>query len=213
MSLKRRYQLLEDMTEEVAHLTLRNNYLQTQAISMIQMRGHKVLGRQTRLMRAVEKIGKLNRDIEYLPDDKALSERVVSRQGLTRPEIAVLLAYGKIFALDQVMSSDLPDMPLLKQNLLSYFPEQLQNSFKNSIEQHPLKRQIVGNFIANSLVNRMGPTFLNEMMELANANTVEVMHAYLIVRESFSLRQYWDDIEKLDYQTSSQTQYWMFLEI
>ena len=212
INIEERNDLLEEMTEEVSSLTLRNNYLQSQAISMIQLRGHRVVGRQNRFMKAIEKIGKLNRDIEYLPRDKDLHDRLLKRRGLTRPEISVLLAYGKIFAFDQVIQTPLPDSPLLHKNLLEYFPKPLQERLEQAIHAHPLKREIIATFVANSLVNRVGPTFLNEMMDLANATTEEVMNAYLIVRESFALRDHWESIEKLDYMVESKAQYAMLLE-
>jgi glutamate dehydrogenase len=213
MSLKERNVLLEKMTDEVAGLVLRNNYLQTQAISMIHLCGHKVMGRQTRLMHTMEKSGRLNREIEYLPDDKTLHDRFTQGLGLTRPEIAILLAYGKMFVLNQIMTSSLPDSPLLSKDLPSYFPEVLQSKFKNAIEKHPLRREIIANMITNSMVNCMGPTFLNEMMDLSNATTEDITQAYLVVRESFNLEQYWGEIETLDHKVMSQTQYAMFLEI
>ena len=185
MSFKERNVLLEQMTEEVAGLVLKNNYHQTQAISIIHLCGPKVIGRQTRLMHAMEKSGRLNREIEYLPDDKTLNDRIVEGIGLTRPEISVLLAYGKI----------------------------LQRNFKDSIEKHPLRREIISNLVANSMVNCMGPTFLNEMIELSNATTEEVTLAYLLVRESFSLTKLWEEVESLDHTISAHIQYVMFLEI
>jgi len=213
MSFKDRNVLLEKMTDEVASLVLRNNYLQTQAISMIHLYGHKVIGRQTRLMHVMEKSGRLNREIEYLPDDKTLNDRIVQGTGLTRPEIAILLAYGKMFALSQIMTSPLLDSPLVTQNLFSYFPHILQSKFKSAIEKHPLRREIIANLITNNMVNCMGPTFLNEMMDLSNATTEDITRAYLLVRESFNLEQYWEEIEGLDHKVISQTQYIMFLEI
>jgi glutamate dehydrogenase len=212
MSFEKRTKLLEQMTDDVAALSLRNNYLQTQAISMIQKRGHAVIGRQGRFIRTVEKIGKLNRDIEYLPTDKELDNFRINRKGLTRPEISVLLAYGKIFTFEQVLGSSLPDLPFLHKDLWAYFPSVLQTKFKHEIEGHPLKREIIATLVANNLVNRMGPTFVNEMLDLANATIEEVIYAYLIVRESFDLSAHWKDIERLDYQVSSSTQYMMFLE-
>ena len=213
MSFKERNVLLEQMTEEVAGLVLKNNYHQTQAISIIHLCGSKVIGRQTRLMHAMEKSGRLNREIEYLPDDKTLNDRIVEGIGLTRPEISVLLAYGKIFSFNKIIESSLPDSPLLFKNLLSYFPSILQSNFKDSIEKHPLRREIISNLIANSMVNCMGPTFLNEMIELSNATTEEVTLAYLLVRESFSLTKLWEEVESLDHAIAANIQYRMFLEI
>jgi glutamate dehydrogenase len=118
-----------------------------------------------------------------------------------------------MFVLSQIMASSLPDSPLLTKDLPSYFPKVLQSRFKNAIEKHPLRREIIGNLITNSMVNGMGPTFLNEMMDLSNATAEEVTKAYLMVRESFNLAEYWKDVEALDHKVTAQTQYTLFLEM
>jgi glutamate dehydrogenase len=213
LSDKKRKVLLESMTDNVADLVLRNNYLQTQAVSMVHSRGYKVLGRQNRLMRSIEKMGKLDRDVEYLPDEKSLTSRTVSRTGLTRPEIAVLLAYGKIFAYEKIIDSDLPKNKLLKEFLYDYFPKTIKNKFKDSIDSHPLKDEIISTCLTNNLVNRVGPTFLNEMMDLTGAKLTEVVHAYLIIRESFNLESYWKLVEGMDYKVSAAMQMSMLIDI
>ncbi len=205
--------LLEKMTEEVAALVLKNNYAQTQAISMIHRCGSKVIGRQTRLMQTMEKMGKLHREIEYLPDDKTLHDHSIQGTGLTRPEIAILLAYGKIFAFGHIIESTLPESPLLQKDLMSYFPRALQEKFDQAIAQHPLRREIVANFITNSLVNSMGPTFLNEMMELGNTSAEKVTQAYLMVKENFTIETYWSGVELLDNKIDAHTQYALLLEL
>lgn len=205
--------LLESMTHDVEELVLRNNYLQSQAISMIHSRGYQVLGRQNRLMRSIEKMGKLDRDVEYLPDEKSLNKRTVSRMGLARPEIAVLLAYGKIFAYEKVIASDLSETNLLKKTLYEYFPKKISDKYKSAIDKHPLRNEIISTYVANSIVNRVGPTFLNEMMDITGAKLTDVVHAYLIIRETFDLEKYWKSIEDLDYKISADIQMKMLIDI
>jgi len=213
LSDSKRKTLLESMTKNVEELVLRNNYLQTQAISMIHSRGYQVLGRQNRLMRSIEQMGKLDRDVEYLPDEKSLTKRTVNRTGLSRPEIAVLLAYGKIFAYEKVIASNLPESKLLKKTLYEYFPEKISDKYKSAIDKHPLRNEIISTYVANSLVNRVGPTFLNEMMEITGAKLPDVVHAYLIVRETFDLEKYWKLVEDLDYKISSEIQMKMLIDL
>ncbi len=213
LSEGKRKTLLTSMTDHIAELVLRNNYLQSQAVSMVHSRGYRVLGRQSRLMRSIEKMGKLDRDVEYLPNEKSLSKRTLSRTGLSRPEIAVLLAYGKIFAYEQIIESSLPKNKFLKHTLYDYFPENINKKYAASIDKHPLRDEIISTNIANSLVNRVGPTFLNEMMDISGAKLTEVIHAYLVVKESFGLESFWTDIEGLDYKIPADIQMQMLIDI
>ena len=99
LTVKTRNTLLAKMTDEVAALVLRNNYLQTLALSLAQRRGLEDLGFQQRLMQTLEQRGELDRAVEFLPDDMEIAERLRRQQPLTRPELSVLLAYAKLVAL------------------------------------------------------------------------------------------------------------------
>ena len=190
--------LLKKMTDNVAELVLRDNYLQPQAITMIESRGYQVLERQTRLMKKLEKIGLLDRKVENLPDDETIEERLQAHKGLTRPEIAVLLAYGKLFIYEKILQTTIPDEPILNEFLVAYFPKLLQERFGDKLKEHPLRREIIATRTANSLVNRVGPTFFNEMIEITDATPEQVIRAYLIVRDSLNVAPYWHAIEALD---------------
>ncbi len=198
MTLKQRNELLESMTGEVAGLVLRDNYLQSQAITLAQAEGPEFLDQQGRFMKALERAGKLDRAIEFLPDDETLAERLARRQGLTRPEHAVLLSYGKITLYETLLAGPLPDDPALENDLFSYFPEPLRDGFGEAIRRHPLRREIVATWVTNSLVNRAGPTFVAETADKTGADHSDVARAYIMVRESFGLRAVWCGIEALD---------------
>jgi len=109
----RRNSLLAAMADEVAALVLRDNYLQTQAISVFEATAGERLEIQMRLMRMLERQGRLVREVEDLPSDDAMVERVAAKQGLTRSEIAVLFSYCKLWIYDEILGSDLPDDPYL----------------------------------------------------------------------------------------------------
>src|SRR5206468_585939 len=113
-----RNKLLAEMTDEGARLVLRDNYEQPQAISVTASLGESVLDEQARYMRALERVGKLDRALEGLPDDDTIAERHAARIGLTRPEIAVLMAYSKIVLYQDLLATDLPDDPLLAEDLI-----------------------------------------------------------------------------------------------
>ncbi|HSL84442.1 MAG TPA: NAD-glutamate dehydrogenase, partial [Thermoanaerobaculia bacterium] len=143
LALEERNGLLAEMTEEVARLVLRDNYLQTQALSVAELQGRALLDAQHRMMRTLERSGHLDRALEALPDDEELARRQAAGQALTRPELAILLAYSKIFLYGHLVSSSLVDDPLLATDLLLYFPRPLRERYGDAIERHRLRREII----------------------------------------------------------------------
>jgi glutamate dehydrogenase len=212
LDAKRRVALLTEMTDEVGTLVLRDNYQQTQALTVTESLGLGLLDQQARFIRALERVGKLDRAIEYLPDDETFAERAASRLPLTRPELAVLLAYAKIDVYQSLLDSDVPDDPLLAQDLLRYFPVALQKGFREGIESHRLRREIIATFITNSMVNRVGPTFVHHLSEETGRSTPDIARAYSIVRDAFDLRSIWTGIEDLDNKVPAALQASMLVE-
>jgi glutamate dehydrogenase len=183
LTAKQRNQLLVDMTGAVADRVLRQNYLQPQAISVSTARAAELLDDDTRLLRALEKAGKLDRALEYLPSDEELAERATARQGLTPPELAVLLAYSKIALYQELLASDVPEDPYLQNELHAYFPPQLQQPFTQAMASHPLRREIIATHITNSLVNGMGASFAFRVWEATGAAYPDIARAYTVARE------------------------------
>ncbi|HEM47141.1 MAG TPA: NAD-glutamate dehydrogenase, partial [Alphaproteobacteria bacterium] len=212
LTVKQRNRLLEEMTEEVAALVLRDNYQQTQSISVVEAQSTERLDEQQRLMRALERAGRLDRALEFLPDDETIAERHEAGLGLTRPELAVLLAYAKIVVYDALLDSDLPDDPLLAGDLARYFPRPLQEAYPDAIGRHRLRREIVATGLTNSIVNRTGPGFINEMQLKTGMDAAEVVRAYTVSREVFDLRGLWEEIEALDNLAPADAQTRMLLE-
>jgi glutamate dehydrogenase len=198
MTEKQRNKLLAHMTDEVAELVLRDNYLQTQAITLIESERVDAFDNQVRLMRVLERQGLLNRAVEFLPDDEELTERAATHEGLTRPEIAVLLAYCKIWLYDAVLASDLPDDRHLAEDVVRYFPSAVQKRLRSRIPQHRLRRELIATSITNSLINRVGGTFLTEIADKTGMPIVDIARAYIISRDVFRLRDVWEEIEALD---------------
>ncbi len=213
LSKEKRDKLLSTMTDDVASLVLRDNFLQNQAISIAEHQGATIIEMQARLMRRLEQDKLLNRAIEFLPEDEVLAERALKKKGLTRPELAVLLAYSKIAVYEEILRSDLPDDPYFLNDLKFYFPVAMQKGFTHEIEQHPLRREIIATFVTNSMVNRVGSTFLHQLREETGLNAAAIARAYTATRDSFGLRPVWRAIEALEGKVSPTTQIEMFLDI
>ncbi|MFO1079699.1 MAG: NAD-glutamate dehydrogenase [Reyranellaceae bacterium] len=190
--------LLVSMTDEIAGLVLRHNYQQSQAVSVAAETAGEEHDRLERLMRALERKGLLDRAVEFLPDTLAMRTRAANRQPLTRPELAVLLAYAKLDLNEQILRSDLPDDPLLEGELLSYFPAALQERFPDVLRGHRLRREIASLQVTNSLVNRCGPTFVHNLAGRTGASAAAIARAFAVARDAWGLRALWRDVEALD---------------
>jgi glutamate dehydrogenase len=206
LTLKQRNELLASMTEQVGHLVLADNYYQTQAIDVACHRPAYYLAGQQRLMQWLEGAGRLHRAIEFLPSDQEMTRRLAQHKGLTAPEGSVLLAYAKMSVYADLLASNLPDDPYFVRVLKAYFPPVLSERFATAIDQHPLKREIIATFVANTVVNRTGATFVNFLAAEAAANTADVVRAYTLAREIFDLEPLWDQIDALDGQVTSALQ-------
>ena len=206
LTLAQRNKLLADMTDEVAALVLRDNYFQTQSLSVSGTLAPSLLDAQYRFIKSLEKSGRLNRALEYLPDDEEFAERRAAKLGLTAPERAVLLAYSKITLNDALVESDVPDDSFISTALERYFPAPLRSRFKAEIHAHPLRREIIATHVTNSMINRVGSTFVHRMQEETGASASDVVRAYLIVREAFGFVALWQAVEALDYKVPDRAQ-------
>ena len=211
--IEERNKVLEAMTDDVAGLVLRDNYEQTQAISITHTLGESLLDTQARFMRGLEKQGKLDRNLEGLPDDETITERHAQGLGLTRPEIAVLLAYAKMVLYEDLLKSDLPDDPQLVGDLVLYFPDDLRIRFRQAIERHRLRREIIATVVTNAMINRVRPTFAWSMCEETAKPPADIARAFIIMRDAFDLRTVWKEIEALDNQIPASVQTEMMIAV
>jgi glutamate dehydrogenase len=198
MTLKQRNELLYSMTNDVADIVINDCYRQTQSISVSSLLGAEQLKEYTRFIHALEKDGKLNRELEFLPSDDMLAERMVKGSGLTRPELAILTAYGKMVLKEQLVTPEISDNAYFKQELIGAFPKVLQERYVKEMETHPLKAEIIATKLANMLVNDMGANFAQRMMEETGSSVAEVVISYAIARELFDVESIWHQLEDLD---------------
>src|SRR5690606_18867206 len=198
LDMAARNALLAEMTDELAALCLRNNYLQTLALSLAERAGAAELPDQRALIEGLEERGLLDRAVEFLPDDAALDTRAAAGKGLTRPELAVLLAYAKLTLFDDLMEGVSIDDPYLGGELFRYFPETLHRRFPEAVERHRLKREVIATVLANAMINRGGPAFVSELRAATSASAGEVALAYAAVRDVYELPALNEGIDALD---------------
>lgn len=213
MDLAQRNAFLVEMTEEVAALCLRNNYLQTLALSLAQRAGLAELPDHRVMIETLEERGLLDRVVEFLPSDAALDARAGGGKGLTRPELAVILAYAKLTLFDDLMAGSAMDDPYLSGELFRYFPETLHRAYPEAVEGHRLKREVIATVLANALINRGGPAFVTELMAATSASAGEVALAYAAVRDAYGLNILNAGIDALDGAVSGSVQLALYAEV
>ncbi|SMQ61586.1 glutamate dehydrogenase [Devosia lucknowensis] len=198
LDMERRNTFLASMTDEVAALCLRNNYLQTLALSLAERAGLADLPDHRVLIESLEERGLLNRDVEFLPSDAQLDARSAEGTALTRPELAVILAYAKLTLFDDLMDGTAIDEPYLAGELFRYFPETLHQTYGDAVQHHRLKREVIATVLANAMINRGGPAFVSELTAATSASAGEVALAYAAVRDTYGLTALNTAIDALD---------------
>jgi glutamate dehydrogenase len=209
---KQRNALLAEMTDEVSALVLQDNYEQTETLSLAEANATSMVDVHQRFLRFLETRRNLNRELEALPDDDEIGERKRRDGGLTRPEIAVLLAYSKIDLNEALLESDVPEDPYLSTELERYFPTPLPERFGEQMRSHRLGRQIVATQVVNNMLHGGGTTFAFRLHEETGAPASSIARAYACAREIFEMRPLWAEIEHLDTRCKAQVQIELLLE-
>ncbi len=204
--------LLHEMTDEVAALVLRDNYLQTQTLTVTQHVGARYTDRLARYMRQLEQEAGLDRELECLPDQETLLDRTHAGVGFVRPELCVLVSYAKNFLFEELLASELPDEPFFEQELIEYFPTPLRVTYRDWIVKHRLRRELIATIVANDLINRVGVTFLLEIGERVGMPMPQVAQAYVVARELYAMPDLWRRIEELDNVVPASAQATMLME-
>lgn len=210
---KQRNKLLSDMTDNVSDLVLKNNYRQTQAISIAHQDALPRMEEYRRLINSMENAGKLNRSLEFLPCDDDITERKSMNKGLTRPELSVLISYVKGDLKETLNNSSLPDEDHLSEEIKEVFPAQITRKYNKELLNHRLRREIISTQVANDMVNHMGITFVERLKQSTGATAASIALAYIIARDVFDLEKWWTEIESLDHKVPSSLQLKMMSEL
>jgi glutamate dehydrogenase len=210
---KQRNDLLASMTDEVGALVLQDNYEQNVALATAVYLATPLLHVHEDWMQRLERAGLLDREIEFLPSTEEVAERIERGEGLTAPELSVLMAYTKIVMAQELIDTGLPDDPFLVIDLFEYFPTVMREKYEAQIEAHPLRREIVVTQVVNALVNGAGITFYHRLSQETGAAPEELMRSNFVAREIFGSRDFVDTIYAYDNKIDSQTQIRMRIEM
>lgn len=210
---KQRNSMLAEMTDEVIELVLEDNRGQISAISLAEASAAENLELHKRLIEYLEKNGNLNRSLEFLPSNEELVNRGQNKQGLTRPEFAILLAYSKTLLKEELLGSDLPEDPYLSQALYAPVPSLLREKYREEMKEHRLHREIITMHVTNTVINEMGMGFINRLQDETGATSHEIVRSYTVAREVFKARQFREAIVALDFIVDANIQSRMLQEL
>ncbi len=207
-----RNELLASMTEAVAAQVLADNYGQNVVLGNARAGAVNLITVHQRMIRELERAGLLDRALEFLPDDVELRSRRMAGEGLTSPELAVLLAYAKIWLTEQLTESDVAADPYFARVIGTYFPAALVERFADSLDSHPLRTQIISTVTCNRLLNISGITFVFRAMEETGASAVQVVRAALAAIEVFGIDVFWQRVNDQDNRIPTTAQSALHLE-
>ncbi len=213
MTLEQRNKLLEKMTDEVAALVLQDNYNQTQMLSLETSVSQQTMDLLRQYINTMEKSERLDRKLEYLPDDKILLERKASNKPLTRPELSMLLAYSKMYLKQDILNSNIPEDPYFEKFLLNAFPKALGEKYFSQMKEHSLRREIITTQLCASITDRMGINFVERLQRETGASIDFVIRAFTVAESIFGMNDTWNEIMALDYKVNQSIQYRMMLQV
>ena len=213
LDMEGRNRFLAEMTDQVAALCLRNNYLQPLAMSLAQRAGVGALPDHRALIESLETRGQLDRAVEFLPDDASLDARALTGKALTRPELATILAYAKNSLYADLLTSKAPDDPHLSHELVKYFPPRLVERYPDAVNSHRLRREVIATVIANAIINRGGPAFVVKLMAATSTDPGQVAAAFMLARDAYGIERLYSEIDALDGLVSGATQLSLYAEL
>lgn len=198
LSASERAKLILDATDDVTIRVLQDNHDQALVLSQDQEWSAANLDAYEELMRSLERHDLLDRELESLPGSEAMAERARDGGGLTRPELAILLAYAKEDLKNALIDSDALEGPELKEELIAYFPNAVSERFSHLVWTHPLRREILATVLASRILNDQGITFVNRLVEETGATRPRVVAAYRAARYLIGADERWATVEELD---------------
>jgi glutamate dehydrogenase len=193
-----RNSLLRTLTDEVATLVLADNIAQNRVLGTGLREAPGMVSIHGRYIRALESAGRLDRQLEVLPDEAELQARRVAGGGLTLPELAVLMAHTKLWITDQLLDEGIGNDPSLRDHLHDYFPSEVVTRLSSQVDEHPLRNEIIATVMANQVVNRNGATFVFRIADETGSRTSDVARAHLAATNLLNVDSYWSAICALD---------------
>jgi glutamate dehydrogenase len=196
LTRRQRDDLLASMTDAVAALVLRDNALQSLAVGLDELEGPGALAAHAALIARLEAEAVLDRAVAGLPEAAGLALREAAGAALTRPELAALLPHLKLWLIEAVEGSTLPDDPVFAAMLRGYFPAPLHAPpYAPLIARHRLRRGLIAMMLANRAANRLGSAAMARLT--AAAGPAAAVRAAWLASELLSLEAAFAEAEAM----------------
>ena len=212
ITTSQRNELLAALTDTVAKHVLSESYAQALALSLERGQTSDLLDLHARLIDYLDRRGQLDRELEQLPREEDIRERKAANEGLTGPELSVLLAHAKISLCTDLLESDLPEDEYLGSDLLDALPASLRKRFRPRMRHHRLRREMITTDLANSIVDHAGTTFVSRLAEETGADSAHIARAYAVAVAVFEMRGFWREVQAHDDVVDEETQFKMLLQ-
>jgi len=196
----RRDAVLEAAENDVARRVLRNNYTQSLAVTLDEYRVRERPEVFRQAVTVLERTAVFDRNIEELPSTEDMVEREESGLPvLTRPELAVLLAYSKLYIKRHLLESTLPEDPGLEVLLRGYFPESVREAAgEEALRSHRLGAHIACTRLTNLAVDTLGWASLVQLVNDTGKGPAKVLKAWYVAFVACSASGVIDRIHALE---------------
>ena len=190
--------LLDEMSDDVVGHVLRDVDRQAAQLSRLSTTSGRRLDDLRLLLHALEDRGTVDRVVDVLPDGDELDERAEVGGGLTRPELATLMAGAKRVVSEAVLTSSLSDDPRVARSVETYFPARCHQEFGDLVPRHRLHRELVATVVANDLVDRLGPVWPFHLAEETGSDLGAVAAATLAAWHVVGATHWWTEMDVVD---------------
>ena len=187
MTWEGRNELIEGMTEEVTRLVLANSDKHARQLSMDQVRSHRNPMLFSRACDWVSTHSKVSNASLDLPDHSEHRARMETRQGLTRPELAVVAAHVKMQVYKWLLEADPSKIPGFRERIRGYFPQGVREPYEADIDGHMLAHAIGMTELLNEVVGDAGAGFFPQLLDLTSRPPVDVLAAWFRLVDGLDL--------------------------
>jgi glutamate dehydrogenase len=201
--------LLESLTEVVAEQVLDNLNTHAHQLSLDQIRSLRDPMFFSRTMDWVCRRSNTSRAALTLPSDDDLNRRAQARQGLTRPELAVIAAHVKTHIFKDLVRAGPSDIPGMEGRVRGYFPSDIRKQFSEAIDAHMLYRSIGMTVLTTDIVGDAGVLFFPMIQEWTNSSAVETARAWVLAMDLINARQIRTELEQCKATLDAQYKAWI----
>lgn len=210
-----RIELLNSMIPNVENTVLWTNYFQALAISLDEIRSQEDLKKFKKTINVLEdKVENFERANFEIPSNEDFASAIGKNGAIFRPILSIMLSYAKMYIESFLKRHpEFVDSNFAQHYVFQYFPKTFSTIYKSEVADHPLRREIIANYIANKVINAQGASFIHDAAELGDEQFLLKIKAFLMVNNLYSANDIRFELYRQDYTIPSKKQYDLLLEL